>query len=129
MPKGDHRLILKSRVRQLDPVWAAWIGAFIEADGSVYRDKGYQCSHPGRGPHTCRKMARWVIRVTQKDPEPISALLRLTGTGKVYGWMNQGFKKAPILVWQLQAQVDVRDLASQIAPYCSKVATMLKEVE
>ncbi len=117
------------QVAQLSPVEAAWIGAFIVAVGSVYRAQDYKCRHPGRGPRVCTKKPRWVIRVTQKDPEPISVLLRLTGAGKVYGWMNQGYKKAPILVWQVQSQVDVRDLATQIAPYCSKVSTMLKEVE
>ena len=79
---------------------AAWVGAFIEADGSVCLSRG-------------RKAAA-NIAVTQKDIEPISALLRLTGVGRVYLDRNR------IWQWVVCAQGDVAQIIQRILPYSTK---------
>ena len=118
-PRGIWRT---PAARIMSDVEAAWIGAFIEADGSITIYKH------------CKKCDIPYIRiaVTQMDIEPISNLLRLTGVGVV------SLKRLPqtsfksrnthIWMWGLIANADVRHVLLQIKPFCPKAQTALQNL-
>jgi hypothetical protein len=92
----------------MSSVEAAWVGAFIEADGSVSE------SQP--------RAFTWRITVAQKEIEPISTLLRFTGGGTVcLGYTTYKTLKYPIWLWNVTRKLDVLALARQCAPYCVKL--------
>lgn len=100
----DVTVPLPSRLRRMTAVEQAWVGAFIEADGCVSWDKTPRCP-------------RWLVFVTQVDPEPISTLLRFTGAGSVYARHHPRL----IFVWTLYRIKEVQDIAAQCAEFCPKL--------
>ncbi len=94
-----------SRVRQLSIAEAAWVGAMIEAEGTVW---------------ALRKTTRCVgISVGNTDVEIISTLLRFVGDGRVKmhapGAGDLGRKTA--WFWELTHDAAIRALAPQITPW------------
>lgn len=101
----------------MSPVEQAWVGAFIEADGyagMVRHDAKYGKRYPR-------------ISVTQKDVEPISTLLRFTGTGGVHIQTAKGsLGKGPYFMWYVSQNAEALSLAAQCAPYSPKLAALLE---
>lgn len=87
----------------------AWLGAFVEADG--YINKRLQ--------HTKRKLVE--IGVHQLNIEPISAILRITGTGTV-SWD----KRSGVFKWQIARRNDVVPLLEMLFPYSEKAQEAYK---
>ena len=94
-----------SRVLLLSAVAAAWIGAMIEAEGSVTIS-----------PLSSRHLLR--ISVVNSDPEIISVLLRHIGTGSVS--TKHGANKL-CYVWSVQRQREVQEIARQCQQYSMKL--------
>ena len=119
-PRGIWRT---PAARIMSDVEAAWIGAFIEADGSITSYK--HCKN-------C-DISYIVITATQMDIEPISTLLRFTGVG-VVSWQKMSpftkFKSinTHIWKWSLRANADVRHVLMQIRPFCPKAQTVLQNL-
>jgi hypothetical protein len=85
-----------------------WVAGIIEGEGCIRRVPG--------------KAYFDSIRVANTDPEIISALLRFTGTGKVYELSNRKNGYKPSFMWYLGLKDSTR-LARQIAdcsPKCQK---------
>ena len=110
---GGAALRRPASVRLMSEIERAWVGAMVEADGCISREK----AHP-----------RWDIRVANGNLEVISALLRATGVGNVYlaYYMRFGERHSWGWTWQVTRQNDVVALAAQIEHYCTK-AQKLKE--
>lgn len=110
---GSRGLIKSRRAREMSEIERAWIGAFLEADGhcGVYNRRG--------GSGTSRHLH---LAITQsiKNPEPISAALRLTQVGSVSVSNGQ-------MHWQVSALNDVLAIAEQIEPYSEKAQRTLQE--
>ncbi|KKM20171.1 hypothetical protein LCGC14_1648120 [marine sediment metagenome] len=104
----SHRIALSApfSARVFSEVEAAWIGAFIEADGcaGVYRKK-------------------LSIQVTQKETEPISALLRATGVGGV----NYDTRRE-IFCWTVNTQANAYYIARRCTPYSEKLQRALAKL-
>lgn len=92
----------------------AWIGAMIEAEGSV--SKPY-------GPHL-----QWRIGVGNTDLEIISALLRVTGVGTIHLQPPSKLGRKTCWTWQVQAANDVAAIVKQCAPYSMKLRRIEKGV-
>mgnify|MGYP001611637972 CR=1 FL=1 len=116
-PIGTHR---PSSVRSMSPVEASWVGAFIEADGNI--------SIYDPHPHTDCSCQYVMLKVTQKDIEPIATILRLTKVGRV-SYTNPSPTPTcdayRIWRWEVNAQGDASDLVQQLAPYCAKAQKAL----
>jgi hypothetical protein len=101
----------KMIVKQMTDAEAAWVGAFIDAEGWVSLRDG------------C-----WNILVGNTEVEHISALLRATGTGGVISRIppasNLGHKR--MYLWSILQDAAARELARQIAPYSLKAQKVLK---
>lgn len=98
-------------MRQMSDVERGWVAGVIEGEGNVGNRRGI------RGKEYFDSI--WVVNT---DPEIISALLRLTGTGKVYEMSNRRYGWQPAFMWYLGLADSVR-LARQIAdcsPKCQK---------
>lgn len=95
-------------------VEAAWVGAMIEAEGSVVIRTS---TAPGRsGYHELK------VVVGNTDPEIISALLRLVGAGTVcVKTFSKQWQRKMCFSWQVQAREDVREIARQCAPFSMKL--------
>jgi len=110
--KGGEDGFRVSRVRQMTDVEAAWIGALIEGEGSIWWVKTKRHTWPA-------------VNVSNTDPEIISALLRTTGVGSVHhqktptNALIQGAK--PCYIWMAQAQREAADIIRQCAPYSMKL--------
>ncbi len=100
-----------STVRNLQPEEAAWIGAMIEADGSVsvrIDNRGYEDID---------------LHFYNSEVETVATMLRLVGEGNIYyrgkrissKWPTAGTK--PQWAWSLQKKPSVRALLPQIIPY------------
>ena len=114
---------MKSRVREMTAVESAWIGAMIEAEGSVLWKK----ARPNRRGVV---FARHIITLVNTDVEIISALLRTTNCGSVFrNWAREwhkGFRPTkPIYVWHVARRREVEDIARQCAPYSMKLQTLI----
>ena len=103
------------RVREMSEPERAWVGAFIDADGcvSANNERRFNLRFP------------WSVSVTQKEVEPISALLRATGAGSVlYTTSRQDYvtrQSLGIWQWSLRRMLDVIGLASQCILYSEKL--------
>ena len=99
-----------SRVRKMNDVEQAYVGAMIDGEGFVGRQSYWR---------------HWRIIVTNTSYEIISAMMRATGTGCiVYRAEGKGRRLKPQLQWAVQAQEDVMDIARQ----CREYSTKLQEV-
>ncbi len=92
----------------MNEIERAWLGAFIEADGSAYLT-----GHLGT-------ILRLVI--AQVGIEPIETALRITQTGTVM-WD----RKRLMWFWVLAANADAVDVAEQCAPYSWKIQRALSQ--
>ena len=104
-------------VRELAPVEAAWIGAMIDGEGSIYRCTG-QVGHR--------------MEFGNTEVELVATMLRVVGAGKVYLLNNRASNlvgKLPIWRWYLYPANDVAALIEQIAPYSIKAQKWLPYVE
>ena len=109
---GKRPNLLPSRVRQMAQVEAAWVGAFIEADGSAFWK-----SNPIHRP---------IVTLVNTDPEVISTVLRFTGAGSVSrngGRQWPGGK--PVYAWSVQRYHEVEDIVDQCAPFSMKLQALL----
>lgn len=97
------------KAREMSEVERAWLGAFIEADGSA-------------GWRQMKTMRRPQITIAQKEIEPIATALRITQCGSV----NKG--KHQCWHWEVMATNDVIAVAEQCAPYSWKIQRMLEEL-
>ena len=100
-----------SIVKSLTQAAAAWVGAMIEGEGSVFvgiDNRGYEDID---------------LHVYNSDVETIATMLRLVGDGNVYyrgsrlssKWPGSGTK--PQWAWSLQKKPSVRALLPQIIPF------------
>lgn len=93
-------------VREFSEVEAAWLGAFIEADGSAFvRDEA--CSN---------------VLVAQKDVEIISACLRITQVGNVQ------LDKGICWRWTVSTHKNALRIAQRCAPYSMKCQRVVAKV-
>lgn len=92
---------------------AAYVGAMIEAEGSV------TIASP-----TCKSKAR--VTVVNTDLEVISALVRATGAGSVHLSHARTAQK-PVWVWWLSRWNDVQPLVAQCAAYSTKLQRVQAE--
>lgn len=96
-----------NNVRLMLPIEQAWIGAMIEAEGSV------------AFPSTKRNGFK--INLTNADPEVLSAFLRVTGAGSLYRVPLGNLGKKPCYRWQIQGLLEVKTIVKQCAPYSMKL--------
>ncbi len=101
---------LPCSVREMTEPERAWVGAMVEAEGSV-------TERPTKSHHTYRD---WVLQLANTDFEITSALLRTTGVGHVY-WAEPPTGTRPQLHWRVNRKLDLLDLQRQLAPYCMKI--------
>ena len=93
-------------VREFSEIEAAWLGAFIEADGSAFvRDKTY--------PN---------VLVSQKEVEIISACLRITQVGNVQ------LDKGICWRWTVSTYKNAVYVAQRCAPYSMKCQRVVAKV-
>jgi len=107
-PTGRLGCYRKSNVREMSPVEAAWIGAMIEAEGSVI----FRPQHSG---HLAK------ISMTNCDPEVLSAMLRVTGAGHLYPAPVHRWGRKPVFHWGISAWNEVKDIVRQCAAYSMKL--------
>jgi hypothetical protein len=102
--------MLPSRMKRMTPVQRAWIGALIEGEGCVtLRSAPYQ-------PHQA------VVTVVNCDPEILSALLRVTGTGVVKPRpAPSGISKLQGYTWTVMRRLEIESLVNQCAKYSPKL--------
>lgn len=97
---------LLSRANQLSATEAAYLAAFIDADGSVLclhqRQRGRMFHRPG-------------LAASQKDQAILQWFQTLTGEGHIY--LKPANLGEPNYVWQVFSLNSVLDLLAQIAPY------------
>ena len=108
-----HRLAKTTplRGRTLSSIERAWLGAFIEADGSAsLRGKGVS--------------AHLTLSITQKIIEPIAVALRITQTGGV-SRQNARPSSTATWVWAIYSRLDALWIALQCAPYSWKIQAAL----
>jgi len=112
--------IQPSSLREMSEVEAAWVGAVVDTDGCVYRNRNVTV------PFT-------TVSVVNTSLELISALLRVTGTGSIYyrarGWTRWGERKTPTLTWAVGGRKTIRALLERIAPYSTKAQQHLEEAK
>ena len=106
-----------SDVRVMSDVEAAWMGAIFEGEGS-----GIVGDYPsGVGHYPTRKITAVVANT---DPEVLSACLRFTGSGRVYGKPAVPGHR-PAFAWTIQKRNSALDFLHQIAPYSWKAQRTL----
>jgi hypothetical protein len=103
-----------SDLRKMSQVEASWIGAMIEAEGTV--------AFPSN------KRLGFKVNVTNADPEVLSALLRTTNAGSISPVLPGKLGKKVCYRWQIQALVEVKDLIRQCAPYSMKLQRLAEGV-
>jgi hypothetical protein len=110
------RPLIPNRVRDMTEIERAWMGAFIEADGTAFCGCSYDQPHKPE------------ISVEQapSNIEMISTLLRLAGAGKVYYRESHGISGTPIWRWMVVSANDTGALAEQCAPYSPKLQNFLQ---
>lgn len=85
-------------------VEAAWVGAMVEAEGSVVLNPRYQR-----------------VDVINTDPEILSAMLRATGAGTVIFKPNSNPRYRPGFYWTLCRRLEIRELVRQCSGYSMKL--------
>ncbi len=102
-----------SNLRTMTEPEAAWIGAMVEAEGSVYNTLGTD---------------RWKVQFVNTDLELISAFLRVTGVGQVYYRESRpctgaasGSMSKPLFIWVINAHNDVAQLQERCEMYSGKL--------
>lgn len=106
MPKGEKQLAPLT-LRSMTDVEAAWVGAMIEAEGTIRKTYSGQAIH-----------------VPNTDAEVLSALLRATGIGCVYP-KTKNIGTRDIFQWVVQQRINVQALLERIAPYSMKAQRAL----
>lgn len=93
-----------SRVRQMTPVEAAWVGAMVEGEGSLYLHKASRNFH---------------LAVGNTEVETISTLLRFTNDGTVYCQRpaEKNVRRKILWIWSVTAQEAITDILRQVIPY------------
>ena len=100
-----------SRVREMSEGECGYVGALIDGEGTVY-DHFYGGAARVY-PH---------ISLANTDPEIISALLRMTGTGSVSRGSSTGkLGTKPHFIWQVMRSLEFVDLAQQLYNYSIKI--------
>lgn len=94
----------------------AWVGAYIEADGSIELT------------HTPRGSPRGRVYVYSAEIEALSTCLRLVGTGGIC--MTHGGRNGnrPEWVWYVEATTEVIDLLRYVRPYLTDKREKADEV-
>ena len=106
-----------SRVKKMTEVERAYLGAWIDADGSAML----------RGRDARKDNAKGRIAIAQKDVEIVSTALRLTQAGNInlnkksLDWSGVGLAGCDMWVWSLDSQRDIEDLMEQCYPYSEKL--------
>ena len=108
------------KVRTLSDVEAAWVGAMIDGEGSIYR-----CV--GRSPYR--------MDFANTEVELVATMLRLVGSGCV-GYVNGKPSERRAFIkhikdawrWYLYPINDIAALLEQIAPYSIKAQKWLPDV-
>lgn len=118
--RGLGRHPLPASVCRLSLVEAAWLGAFIDGEGTI---GVYDINRNG--------LPLGEISVANTEPELISAVLRITRVGTVWGrfYSLLGSRPSLLLRWKCNRQNDVKSLVRQLAPYCLKAQRVLPWVE
>ena len=107
----NRRSALRPRVARVLAVdERAWLGAFIEADGSAF------LLAPRGG---C--IRRPTLMITQRIVEPVATALRVTQCGTVALLANGMWQ------WLVRTAADATAVAEQCAPYSWKIQRMLEE--
>lgn len=88
----------------------AWLGAFIEADGSAWYAPSWGVLN--RKAQLC---------ITQKEIDPIATALRITGCGRVYYQGINGCWR-----WSVGRQADCLAIMEQCASYSWKIQRALE---
>jgi hypothetical protein len=107
--------ILVSRLRLMTEAEAAWVGAFIEADGSVAQ----------------KPNGDWTLNVSQQNVEIMSALFRITHVGSIHLRYPEGSQhlgltaRRDLWTWQVQTQIEVQDIATRCQSYSEKLQKVL----
>ena len=114
-----------SSVRTMTEVERAWVGAFVEADGSAFIVRRSGCSPSPR------------VYASQREVDPIATLLRVTGVGSIQWWkekpsvrfqsFGRGSRTYEIWRWTVGRRNDALDILRQCAPYSWKFQTVLEE--
>ncbi|KKK88666.1 hypothetical protein LCGC14_2740840 [marine sediment metagenome] len=101
-------------MRIMKPEEAAWVGAMVEAEGSVF-------------PNRTRWGDYWQVRVSNTDLEIISALFRATGEGTVIydNPTREHLGNKQQWLWCLSKQAEVKSLAASCQDYCIKLRKVL----
>lgn len=91
---------------------AAWLGALLDGEGSVYKAKG----HAGR-----RRRLPW-IAIANTEVELIATCLRITGAGTIQTRLqpSAAFGSRRMWCWMCQKVADVPVLLQRLAPYSLK---------
>ena len=101
------------QVRQMSPVEAAYVGAMVDAEGTVRIKDGY-----------------WQVNFPNTEVEYVSAVVRATGIGSVYcrdltGRASSNPRFTPstklLWIWATTRKADVEELARQLSPYSTKM--------
>lgn len=101
-----------SSLRKLTDLEAAWLGAFVEADGCVFVRTFTDGQQPK--PH---------VVISQREVAPVATALRLTQVGYV---QYQTHYPNPMWVWTVSRLNDAHALLVQLAPYSWKVQNLLE---
>jgi len=104
---------IQRRVRTMTPEEAAWLGAFIDAEGWVGQ------MHTPSGDY-------WRITIGSTEPEYLSAFYRITGVGTVSTQKPRLGSKL-FIAWSINATKGVEAIARQCAPYSLKVRKVLND--
>jgi len=91
---------------------AAWLGALIDGEGSIYFLKGR--SYP-------------YVSVTMTDLQIIYTLLRVVQAGTLTTRNNNGFGSKRLYAWVIAAQIDSESFVRQIQPFSFKAQKALRQ--
>lgn len=104
---------LPSRIPNMAPEQAAYLGGLIDGDGSIW--------HSRRS-----KRGGWYVSVGNNDPELISACLRFSQAGSV----GATIKRDKVhMIWMLGRQEEVLDFVHQILPYSAKAHDLIRRLK
>lgn len=103
MSRKQDRYSYPALTRNLTDVEAAWLGAMLDAEGTIYRNG-----------------ATWAMVFLNSEVEYISAFLRLTGQGKVYYRAPRPPGKLVLWEWRTGRSIEVAILCQRLAPWSLK---------
>jgi hypothetical protein len=107
---GNHNRtgqFITSRLRPLTEIEASWLGAMVDAEGSVVR----------------RPNGRYRFMFVNTEVEYISAFLRLTGVGSISVKTSEG--RLLCYSWEMGAENEVKAFAQAISLYSLKARKVL----